>query len=511
MQKPKTYLIYFLFALTITACGVKQTHTNLPESNTNPTAEPRLPDTSISTQSAPTPSHTSLSKPTEPMPSPTEVPVSPKPTYVITATLNYINHTAVVTETLVYPNTSGETLSEFVLVIDANQYPGAFQLISIANQDGEAFNTFDLTGIQIKIPLANPLPPGEKLGLTLVYTLNIPPISTSKDYSPNPFGYTYRQINLVDWFPFAPPYVPKKGWVVHHPWYYGEHLVYPVADFEVTLKLERAPENTMVAASTIGHREGSLYQYHLEDGRNFVFSISHLYNLLEKTIGNTKIQGYVFPSDVKAGEAAFQATLDAFRLYSRLYGPYLQPSLTMVEADFDHGMEYQGLHYLSRAFFNLYDESPKGYLTAIAAHETAHQWWYAAVANDQAIEPWLDEALCTFSERLFYENIHPDALEWWQSVRIDYYQPEGWVNINIYDAGGYRPYVNAVYLRGAEFIQELRQKIGDDAFFAFLQDYLAQNRGKIASSKIFFSILREHTTKNLDELIGKYFSPSLFP
>ena len=40
----------------------------------------------------------------------------------------------------------------------------------------------------------------------------------------------------------------------------------------------------------------------------------------------------------------------------------------------------------------MYDNTPINYLVIIAAHETAHAWWFDAVANDQGIEPWLDDA-----------------------------------------------------------------------------------------------------------------------
>jgi pimeloyl-ACP methyl ester carboxylesterase len=33
----------------------------------------------------------------------------------------------------------------------------------------------------------------------------------------------------------------------------------------------------------------------------------------------------------------------------------------------------------------------------VAAHEVAHQWWYAVVGNDIYREPWLDEAFAQYS------------------------------------------------------------------------------------------------------------------
>ena len=32
-------------------------------------------------------------------------------------------------------------------------------------------------------------------------------------------------------------------------------------------------------------------------------------------------------------------------------------------------------------------------------HELAHEWWYALIGDDQARDPWLDEAFASYSER----------------------------------------------------------------------------------------------------------------
>ena len=173
--------------------------------------------------------------------------------------------------------------------------------------------------------------------------------------------------------------------------------------------------------------------------------------------------------------------------------------------DFNDGMEFSGFFYLSRDFYNLYDGTLKNYLIFVAAHETAHQWWFEQVADDQAMQPWLDEAMATYSERIFYESVDPTLVSWWWSYRIDYYQPQGWVDIPIYSGGGFRTYTNAVYFRGAHFLEDLRTKIGDEAFFAFLQDYLKQENGRIATSADFFRILRLHTQVDFSDLIKQYF------
>jgi aminopeptidase N len=144
----------------------------------------------------------------------------------------------------------------------------------------------------------------------------------------------------------------------------------------------------------------------------------------------------------------------------------------------------------------------------LSAHETAHQWWYGLVGNDQAMEPWLDETLSTYSELLFYERHYPGEVDWWWNYRVNRFTPKGWVNSTIYDFDAFRPYVNSVYLRGAQFMQKLREQSGNEVFLAFLKDYATRYRHGWVSGADFFNVLGDHTQQNLDSLIGDFFKKS---
>ena len=61
-----------------------------------------------------------------------------------------------------------------------------------------------------------------------------------------------------------------------------------------------------------------------------------------------------------------------------------------------------------------------------------------------------------------------------------------------------------VGLNGANFLEDLRSRIGDDAFFAFLKDYASRESGRIATSADFFSVLREHTDKKFSDIVRSY-------
>jgi aminopeptidase N len=213
----------------------------------------------------------------------------------------------------------------------------------------------------------------------------------------------------------------------------------------------------------------------------------------------------VFPEHRTAGEAATAATADALKLYAEVFGPLGDKSLAVVEAEFPDGMEYDGLYFLGQSYFEVYFGGPQNFLTTLSAHETAHQWWYGLVANDQALEPWLDEALSTYSERLFYENYYPELVDWWWEFRVDLYAPEGSVDSAIYDYDGFRPYVNAVYLRGAQFLEAARELVGEDAFFATMQDLIARNSYNQVTTADFFRLLEANTEADLASLRQMYF------
>jgi hypothetical protein len=342
--------------------------------------------------------------------------------------------------------------------------------------------------------------------INIQYTLSLP-FAEQEDPSasrPRIYGYTKRQLNLTNWYPFVVPHINGE-WVLHEPWYYGEHLVYDAADYEVNLKFVDPASAPVVAASGVPEPQDGFTRYTITSARTFALAASRDFQVSSLMVGDVTVSSYYFPFSEQGGQAALQASAEAVNVFSNRYGAYPHKTLSLVMGDFNDGMEYSAFFYLSRDFYSLYDGTPANYLTFVAVHETSHQWWFEQVGNDQAQQPWIDEALSTYSERVYYENIHPDLLNWWWSYRIDFYNPQGFVDIPIYDGQGFRPYTNSAYFQGAHFLEELRARIGDEAFFAFLQDYLAQSRGKIVTSNDFFRILSTHTSTDYSDIVRQYF------
>ena len=489
-------LLYTLVILLLLSCS-------------SPTP-PALPSTETQPPSVTSPPSETTQLSETPTPLPTLPPELERPQYVIDLQFNYSSKAAAVNQTITYPNWTGEALTDIILAVEPNLWSGGFSLKSLAVDQIPITNyILEPSNQRLEIPLSQPLPPSRTITITMSYGLILPQMqaySNPNEVRPQIYGYSDRQVNFVDWYPFVVPYESGQGWVLHNPWFYGEHLVYDVADFDVSVTFTdgSAPQIASSGAE-VESGSGTSRRFTLEAGRTFALSISTVYNVATQKVGDVTVYAYYFAFYDAQGEALLQTTAQALEVFTEKFGPYRHKTLTAVQGDFNDGMEFSGFYFISRDYFNLYNNTPENYLVAIGAHETAHQWWFDAVANDQGIEPWLDEALATYSERIYYETVHPDLVDWWWGYRYFEFLNAGFVDTQIYDGGGQRPYWDKVYLTGARFFEELRGRLGDEIFFAFLKDYYTQYAGKRASGVDFFRVLREHTAADISDLMAEYF------
>ncbi len=419
--------------------------------------------------------------------------------------MDYDLHIVSVDETIVYPNHSGQSLDKLVFAIAPNFWPNCFSLTSISI-DNIPITDYVLNAHRLDVPLPTLLAPDSVATVTLSYKLFLPFLDQIHSLRARIFGYSDIQMNLVNWYPFIVPFVDGE-WIIREPWSHGEYLVYPIADFEVNLKFADHENIPIVATSGFAEPNGECCatRYTLTEGRAFAISASRDFQVSTMQVGDTTVYSYYLPIYKQAGLAAMNASAQAMQVFSQRFGLYPHKTLSIVMADFKDSMEFSALYFHSRSFYDLYDGTPANYLTFVAVHETGHQWWFDQVANDQALEPWLDESLTTYSESIYYETLYPDMLSWWWSYRIDFFEPKGYIDIPVYDGQNDDNYKHTVYFNGAHFLQELRQRIGDDVFFTFLQDYYVQNKGKITSVNDFFRILDENTDADYSDIVRGYF------
>lgn len=404
-------------------------------------------------------------------------------------------------------NSSGDIWHEVVFNVPLHHLPDLFFLdsatVTVASISGDVAVEFPAGDTLLRVPLPFSAQPGDPIAVDLHYRVVIPPVAKT-DWPPNgTTGWTFDLIQAGEWYPALVPYDDGQGW---HEWVYhpvGDPTVYELTNTSLTVRTE--PGITVMSGGPLGQADDGAWQFRVERARGVAFLASDRYVVEEGQVGEIPIRSAYLPEHELAGQTALEIAVQSILLYEELYGSYPYDSLTIAENGFFGGMEYSALITVTDYAYYVYQGEPPSILHSLVSHEVGHQWWYGAVGNDQANEPWLDEALAFYGELLYLERYYPELSGWWWEKRVYQYGPSGPVNARIYDYDDSQRFILTVYGRSAEFMRDLRNLMGDEAFFTFLRDYYADNQWGMVTADDFFSAVNTATDADLERLFTTYF------
>ena len=429
--------------------------------------------------------------------------------YHLDTTLDWTRRKVAVRQTITYRNTHTEPLTELVLHSEPHRLSQVNTMTFYNAYDGEGtvLNSVTFDEMRMTVPLTNPVEVGCDAVVELVFDINLQELSNS-----NPLGwlaYTEKQINLAHWFPVIAPYDfgDTSGWYTAERHFIGEQAVTDLADYEVALHMENAPTNVvLVAPGTVTQVDAANWHIVHNGSRDLGLSFSTIYQLNQQQVGEVSVELYTFATTYRGSVTqALQDTTRALALYTEIYGAYPHDRLVIVEGDFADGLELSGMAFVGTDWFVGWNGNQMHWLTIITVHEVAHQWFYAQVANDQANDPYLDEALSTYSELLFFERYHPELVEeWWQFRIRQYNLGTDTVDSTVYDYTNWRPYINTIYFRGVMMLNEIQLTIGDQLFYRWLADYYEQNGAEIATPVSFWGAMSRFGYDSTADIRAKY-------
>jgi hypothetical protein len=364
------------------------------------------------------------------------------------------------------------------------------------------------------IPLATPLQPGDRTELDLNFVTTVP---NDPVISYGMFGYfsDTQSYNLAQWTPLLAGWDPANGWVLDPPNTVGDPVFSNAAMWDVQLT---APSDvTFITSGTEVDQDDNelLITHHWTAGptRDFVMSAGTQLEVLEQQVGETTVRSWYFPGYEEPAAAVLQYSVDAFEVYSQDFGPYPYTEMELVQTrlgDQAAGVEFPGMMYIGAVHYDIGSE----YLEFTVVHEIAHQWWYGIVGNNQYLHAFIDEAMANESSIIYKQAVDgPDAAQAW----IEGYLQRPFLTMLFGQDGDMvvdqpsadfitnGPYGRTVYGKGALGFDTIRQTIGDDAFFAGLQQYVADHRFEVAQPEDLLAALETASGQDLHELWDHWF------
>ncbi|HEV2750355.1 MAG TPA: M1 family metallopeptidase [Gemmatimonadales bacterium] len=452
--------------------------------------------------------------------------------YTIAATLDVSHNRLEGRETVVYLNHSPDSLRLVVVYLRQNVFvagsprreaapvTGGVKLERVALSERTLVaGDYAVDGTVMRIPLPDPLLPGDsvQLGFTWSYTPPPAPADGREGHEDHVYfmGYWYPQIAVYD---------DVDGWVTDPYLLQAEFYMDP-ADYDVRVTVPRgwvvgatgslrnadsilspAARDSLAAARTSGRvvrvvTPGALaarafaagqtttWHFAAADVRDFAWGTSDQY-VWERTraLVGTKAGAALDTVDInsffrlsaraaawRVGAARF--TRDAVEELSAYLWPYPYPQMTSMEGVLSSG----GMEYPMVTLMQPWADTLS--LAGDLMHETGHMWFPMQVGSNETRHPWMDEGLTQF-----------DAA---QGMRALYGEPRSGGRPNDSEAGQRALYLGAVragndaplmtpgsgddypealyvvmyYDKTAQALAALRAVLGSDVFHHALVEY----------------------------------------
>lgn len=388
--------------------------------------------------------------------------------------VEYVNNTELALDKVyfhIYPNAfSKEEFAPFEKEEMKEAYPNGFNegyidiknILSDSNKLG-----YEIKGDKsdiLQINLATRLKPGEKISIDMKYNVKIP-------NSVGRFGYGDSTINITNWFPIACVY-DDRGWNLKGYESVGDPFYSETSDFNVKI-LSPIKYEIGCTGKIINKKDDNekiLYEIEAKKVRDFAFILSDKFDISSDSVNGVLINTYNLNKDLS--KLSTEIAKDSIKIFSDLFGEYPYDTYSVVASDFYiGGMEYPTMVMIDQS---LYSNKNKFLLEYVIAHETAHQWWYSVIGNDEISEPWLDEALTEYSTVLYFENKYGKETGE-KLIKTMEIQTRNHLSENIFKPS--TQYKNSteyslnVYTKGAVIFNEIRKTVGDKVFFSTLKDY----------------------------------------
>ncbi len=348
----------------------------------------------------------------------------------------------------------------------------------------------------LNVSLNESLKDNEVVSIDIKYNVKLP-------NSEGRFGYGENTINVTNWFPIACVY-DTKGWNLSTYEEIGDPFYSETSNFEITMLIPRKYEigTTGNIVSEKSDEHETMYNIEAKNVRDFAFVLSDMFDVNQDDYKGIKISTYNLNENIS--EDVTKIAKDSIRIFSDLFGEYPYDTYSVVASDFYiGGMEYPTMVMIDQA---LYQDKDNFLLEYVIAHETAHQWWYSVVGNNEINEPWIDEALTEYSTVLYFEekygkDVANELIKTMEIQTQNHKVEDIFKSTKDYDNS--TDYSLNVYTKGAMAFNQVRKEVGEDKFFDTLQQYYQEYMYQNVSASQFVELWNEKGI-DIEKIISEY-------
>ena len=313
----------------------------------------------------------------------------------------------------------------------------------------------------------------------------------------------------------------------------GDIVFNEVADYEVSVTIASGVEVFTSGTETAIRPARETQTFAGRSLRDFVILAGRSLRSEQTESQGVTIRSIYLAEHERIGKRALNVAANALRVFTSSFGPLPFKTINIAEAPLVAGLgstEFSAFNIIASAFYVDFDAPSVRNLPEIireqrpsveeslewtVAHLVAHQWWGAAVGNDPAREPVLDEALSCWSSLVYYKSTYGEekakaVLD--DQVRGVYrlYRTFGGEDMDANrPSRDYRntfQYAAIVTTKGALMFVELQNTLGDDKLFAALRNYYQANLFEIAQLEDLRSAIVAEAPIEQRRLVGRTFT-----
>lgn len=314
-------------------------------------------------------------------------------------------------------------------------------------------------------------------------------------------SYDEHSLWLGNWLPVLAVY-DRKGWHLDPYEPIGDPFYSENADYEVKVTL---PANYQLASTardknakeTAASEDQKTIQLKAENVRDFALVVMDAsYLRAETKVGQTFVRTWWRKTDDDAAARKIhQAASGSLEYFHDQLGDYPYGEYDVVRTGGSiNGMEYPALVFLDGRHFITGEET--GIVTVV--HETAHQWFYSMIGNNQLQEAWLDEGFTEYATLAFLSKHDPlmgaqrVARRLERGISAQQYVTEElrpWQALSVFPNN--QSYSDLIYSRPASMLWLLRGAWGEDRLHDVLRQYVEKYRYQVVSGEQWEAFLSE--------------------